>query len=53
MPTPIHPFQLAEKFGLTPDPRLAVVNNREEFDFQMKQSNFWEFKRRRLMGLRA
>jgi hypothetical protein len=35
VPTPIDPFQLAKKFGLALDPRLAVVDDGEKFRFQL------------------
>jgi hypothetical protein len=53
MPTPIHPFQLAKKFGLTSDPRLPIVNNGEEFDFQMKQFYFFGLQGWTVDGLKG
>jgi hypothetical protein len=53
MPTPIDPFQLAKKFGLALDPRLAVVDDGEKFDFQSKRLDFSVYRDGRLMGSRA
>jgi len=53
MPSPIDSLQSPKELRLPPDPRLAVVDDGEKLDFQMKFLIFSESRERRFRGSRV